>query len=80
MEYAAIFKRNHDSTVTITFPDLPGCITEAKPKDNPKKQAKAALRQWLSYLEDERIGVPRPTPAHRIAKRAGEEVALIKRY
>jgi predicted RNase H-like HicB family nuclease len=28
--YAAVFSSNMDGTFTITFPDLPGCISEGK--------------------------------------------------
>ena len=28
--YAAVFQPQEDGTYTITFPDLPGCISEGK--------------------------------------------------
>ena len=31
--YPAIFHTNEDGSFTVTYPDLPGCITEAKKKE-----------------------------------------------
>ena len=50
MEYAypAIFHKNEDSTYTITFPDLPGCISEGKTIANAIFMSQAALTQVQS--------------------------------
>ena len=45
--YPAIFHANEDNTFTITYPDLPGCITEGKSLANAMYMAQYALTQWL---------------------------------
>ncbi len=56
--YPAIFEQNNDDSYTITFPDLPGCITEGKSIINAAKMAKNALNQWIEYLLDEKKDIP----------------------
>ena len=53
--YPAKFHLNHDDgSYTITFPDLPGCITEGKTIGNALYMAQDALRVWLQYTLDNR--------------------------
>ena len=52
--YPAIFQVNDDESFTITFPDLPGCISEGKDLPNAMYMAQSALRQWVEYLTDRR--------------------------
>ena len=63
MEYAypAIFHKNEDSTYTITFPDLPGCISEGKSIANAIFMSQAALTQWIEYLNDKKMQLPAPS-------------------
>jgi predicted RNase H-like HicB family nuclease len=70
MEYAypAIFHRNEDGSYTVTYPDLPGCISEGKSLENAKYMAKAALAQWLEYLTDKNMDIPEAS-----APKAAEE-------
>ena len=64
MEYAypAIFHKNEDSTYTITFPDLPGCISEGKSIANAIFMSQAALTQWVEYSKDKKVQLPEPSP------------------
>ena len=50
--YPALFSQNDDGTYTITFPDLPGCISEGKNLENALRMAHLALTQWVDYLND----------------------------
>ena len=52
--YPAIFHKNNDGSFTVTFPDLPGCITEGKTMGNALKMAQSALTQWIDFLHDEK--------------------------
>ena len=63
MEYAypAIFHKNEDNTYTITFPDLPGCISEGKNIANAMFMSQAALTQWVEYLQDKKENLPVPS-------------------
>jgi predicted RNase H-like HicB family nuclease len=50
--YPAIFHLNGDGSYTITFPDLPGCISEGKSLGNAIYMAQSALTQWIEYLTE----------------------------
>jgi predicted RNase H-like HicB family nuclease len=60
MEYIfpAVFHKNDDGSYTITYPDLPGCISEGKSLKNAVYMAQAALTQWLKYLSDKKQDIP----------------------
>ena len=58
--YPAVFERNDDGSYTITFPDLPGCISEGKDYFDAVRMAEDALRNWLICLRDEGETFPRP--------------------
>lgn len=45
--YPAIFHRNEDDSFSITYPDLPGCISEGKSLGNAMYMAQSALTQWI---------------------------------
>lgn len=59
--YPAIFHKNNDGSVTVLFPDLPGCITEGKSLGKAMKMAQSALNQWVDYLRDEKEPIPTPS-------------------
>ena len=52
--YPAIFHPNEDGSFSITFPDLPGCISEGKSLGNAMHMAQSALTQWIEYLVDKK--------------------------
>ena len=56
--YPAIFEKNSDNSYTITFPDLPGCISEGKSLSNAIDMAQKALTQWIGYLLDKNEEIP----------------------
>ena len=45
--YPAVFHTNEDGSFTITYPDLPGCISEGNSLGNAMYMAQAALTQWI---------------------------------
>ena len=59
--YPAIFHKNDDGSFTVTFPDLPGCITEGKTMGDAIKMAQSALTQWIEFLRDEKEDIPNPS-------------------
>lgn len=59
--YPAIFHSNEDGSFTITYPDLPGCISEGKNLANAMYMAQTALAQWIEYLTDKNQSLPSPT-------------------
>jgi predicted RNase H-like HicB family nuclease len=48
--YPAIFRANGDGSYTVTFPDLPGCVSEGKSLADAVSMAHSALSQWIGYL------------------------------
>ena len=56
--YPAIFHRNKDESYTVTYPDLPGCISEGKNLGNALFMAQSALKQWIGYLTDKELEIP----------------------
>lgn len=56
--YPAVFHQNNDDTFTVTFPDLPGCISEGKSLGNAMYMAQSALTQWIEYLTDKKQPIP----------------------
>ena len=58
--YPAVFAEEDDGIV-ITFPDLPGCISESDSVEEGVLRAKDALGSWLVANED--LGNPPPKPS-----------------
>ena len=59
--FPAVFKHNDDGTFTITFPDLPGCISEGKDLKDALLMSQSALTEWICYLLDKGCEVPDPS-------------------
>jgi predicted RNase H-like HicB family nuclease len=75
--YPAIFHRNKDESYTITYPDLPGCISEGKTLGNAMYMAQSALIQWIGYLADKKQEIPDASPVKKIKTSNGEFVNFI---
>jgi len=76
--YLAIFHRNEDESYTITYPDLPGCITEGKTLGNAMYMAQSALTQWIGYLTDKKQDIPNTSPAEKLKAPKGDFINLIR--
>ena len=63
--YPAIFEHS-DGSYTVTFPDLPGCITEGKDIDEALKMAKEAMELHLYNMEDDNEKIPAPSTPENI--------------
>ena len=75
--YPAIFHRNKDESFTITYPDLPGCISEGKNLGNAMYMAQSALTQWIGFLADKKQVIPNASAAEKIKTSNGDFVNLI---
>lgn len=75
--YPAIFSENADGSYTITFPDLPGCISEGKSLPDALAMASKALSQWIEYLSDEGQPVPPTIGVANISAPKGAFVNLV---
>jgi predicted RNase H-like HicB family nuclease len=80
MEYIfpAVFHKHGDGTYTITYPDLPGCISEGKNLGNAMYMAESGLKQWLGYLADKKQHIPAAGHAGKIKTGKSEFVNLIR--
>lgn len=76
--YPAIFHSNKDGSFTITYPDLPGCISEGKTLGNAMYMAQSALAQWIEYLTDKKQALPRASDLKDIETDQDEFVNLIR--
>ena len=76
--YPAIFHSNEDGSYTITYPDLPGCVSEGKTLGNAMYMAQSALKQWIEYLIDKKIQIPEASPVFDIKAERDEFVNLIR--
>lgn len=77
--YPAIFHPNlDDGSYTVTFPDLPGCITEGKDLDNALYMAQDAMSVWLEYTLEHKEPVPVAGRLLETAHEDGEFVNLIR--
>jgi predicted RNase H-like HicB family nuclease len=76
--YLAVFEPNDDGSITITFPDFPGCVSEGKSLPNALYMAERALSQRLEYLSDKGEEIPRPTSKDAIEADAGAFLNLVR--
>ena len=77
--FPAIFHLNSDDrSYTITFPDLPGCISEGKSLGNAIAMAESALTEWISYLRDKGETIPQASAPSSIAVKDNEFVNLVR--
>lgn len=76
--YPALFHSNEDGTFTITYPDLPGCISEGSSLGNAMYMAQSALTQWLEYLTEKKQEIPNASALKDITAAPGEFANLIR--
>ena len=76
--YPALFHSNEDGSFTITYPDLPGCISEGKSLGNAMYMAQSALTQWIDYLTDKKQSIPLASNLESIKTTQDEFVNLIR--
>ncbi len=76
--YPAIFHPNEDGSFTITYPDLPGCISEGKSLGNAMYMAQSALTQWIEYLTDKKQEIPLASSLGSFETAPGEFVNLVR--
>lgn len=76
--YPAIFHSNEDGSFTITYPDLPGCISEGKSLGNAMYMAQSALTEWIEYLTDKKQNIPSASDLKDVQAAPEEFVNLIR--
>jgi len=76
--YPAVFCLNEDESYTVTYPDLPGCISEGKDLTNAIDMAQSALLQWVEYLSSEKQEIPKASEIKKIKINENEFASLIR--
>ncbi|QLA13855.1 hypothetical protein GD606_17095 [Desulfolutivibrio sulfodismutans DSM 3696] len=70
MYYHAIFDPDDRGGFTVTFPDLPGCITEGDDEQQALTMAADALDGHIQTLKDLGMPVPPPSPHTAILEKS----------
>ncbi|HHV74357.1 MAG TPA: type II toxin-antitoxin system HicB family antitoxin [Thermoanaerobacterium sp.] len=78
--FPAVFESDGNGGYTVTFPDLPGCITEGDTLDEALYMAKDALELYIYNLEEDNETIPIPTAPEKIKVPEGAFVNLIEVY
>ena len=77
--YPAVFHFNKDDgSYTITYPDLPGCISEGKNLSKALFMAQDALTQWIEYHTDEKLKLAHPSKLDEVKCGKNEFVNLVR--
>lgn len=77
--FPAVFSYADDG-ITVTFPDLPGCITCGETDEEALRMAKDALGGHLWAMEDDHDDIPAPTAMIDIAPESNERIVLVDVY
>ena len=75
--FPAVFDYSEDGAITITFPDLPGCISEAESDFDAPRMAQDALGSRLYADEEDGTPIPEPTRLIDIALEPSQRAVLI---
>ena len=75
--YPAVFHANSDGSYTITYPDIPGCISEGKSLNDALSMAQSALTQWMEYLLERKETVPAASRIQEVSVEQDEFVNLV---
>ena len=77
--YPAVFDYAEDG-ISITFPDLPGCLPCADTVEEAVKNAKEAMQLHLFGMEEDNEEIPEPTPISEIAPEKNQAIILIDAF
>ena len=76
--FPAIFEIGEKNVYCITFPDLPGCITQGDTLEDAYNMAKEALSLHLYGMEEDNDFIPKPTDPNKINLPEGAFIAIIE--
>ena len=75
--FLAIFNYAEDG-ISISFPDLPGCLSCSNTTDEAIKDAEEVLGLFLYNMEKDQEYIPEPTPLEKIQCEPNQKAVLIK--
>lgn len=76
--YPAIFSPEESGAFTVTFPDVEGCITCGENMDQAYEMSIQALGLVLSYMEDNKEPIPKPSLPQNIQLNPGEFLIIVE--
>ena len=76
--YPAVFHANDDGSYTVTYPDLPGCISEGKSLAGAMHMAQSALLQWVEYMAGKNEAMPDLSGIRDVAVGENEFASLVR--
>ena len=77
--FPAIF-HSADDGISITFPDLPGCLPYAQTMEEAFANAKEALQLHLFGMEEDNEEIPYPTQVSSITLNKNDTIAMIEAW
>ena len=75
--YPALFHYAEDG-ISVSFPDLPGCLSCGNTTEEAFAMAREALALHLYGMEEDREPIPEPSPVERLYVGPNEVVVLIE--
>lgn len=75
--FPAVFEPGDIKGYTVTFPDLPGCITEGDDMEEALHMAKEALELFLYSMEEDEEVIPQPTLPENISVPTKSFISII---
>ncbi len=75
-KFIAVFNYYEDG-ISITFPDLDGCVSHAGNDDEALSMAKEVLMLHLYGMEEENMDIPSPSPLSKISTEENELAVLV---
>ncbi|TEB11689.1 type II toxin-antitoxin system HicB family antitoxin [Pelotomaculum propionicicum] len=76
--FPAVFDPCEEGGFSVTFPDLPGCITEGDTLEEAFTMAREALELHLWGMEEDNDPIPWPTPPNKVPVTEGGFTSLIE--
>jgi predicted RNase H-like HicB family nuclease len=77
--FPALFA-NEEGQVTVTFPDLPGCVTSGDGFDHALAMAEEAMGGHILSMCEAGEAVPAPTPAEKLTLEPGEYIVMVSQW
>jgi len=78
--FPAVFQPEEGDTYTVTFPDLPGCVTQGRSLQHALAMARDALELHLYGMESDREQIPDPTRPDQVDVTAPAFCTLIEAW
>jgi predicted RNase H-like HicB family nuclease len=66
-QYIGLLRQEPDSSYTVAFPDLPGCVAKGLSRDNAFSTAQEAVAAHLEDLRAKGEAIPRPASPYVIS-------------